>query len=368
MDRTRLGLWAGLVVTGAIVAGQVLAPERVPLPVAIGAALVLAVVLWFVVIRYLLSVAYRVWRRVYARLYWALTLVLPESPLVKFAAGSMVLIVLVIVIIGGLPMVVGNLSEADEGAANYVNEIGAEALNTQWDDIVNGDAVAGEPGCDGTVAGAEAGATDRDGDGLPDAWERAGETPAGAPLPGADPGRKDLYVQVNYGTNVAPLTATERQQLRESWATMPVANPDGSTGVTLHLDNDSAGAGTLDDAAAIDALADRNAYYTADRLGPRRCVYRQVVYGQVDVDGVAGVASTPGYSAVVDGARQSNYAGGVSFRVALTNHELLHTALGRVDGRSHRSEGWLAGGPDNEYLSGAAAADANATGIHGPAS
>jgi hypothetical protein len=278
----------------------------------------------------------------------------------------MVLIAVVILIVGGLPMLIGNLSESDQGAANYADRLSSQAMNTEWGDIVNGDAVGGEPACDGSVAGGT-GAVDRDRDGLPDEWERAGETPGGAPLPGADPGRKDLYVQLNYGAGIEPLGAAERQQLRESWAEMPVENPDGSRGVTLHLDNTSSGAGAMGEPVVLGQLEDRNDWYTEARMGPRRCVYRQVVYGDLAVDDVAGVASSPGFSSVVDGSPQPAYEGDVSFRVAVTNHELLHTALGRIDSQPHTSEGWLAGGPDNEYLSSAAATDMNESGIYGPA-
>ncbi len=366
MDRTRVGLLVGLVASIGTIAAGVYAPSRVPMPVIAGAALVLAVVLWFVVIRYLLILCYRLWRRASARLYWALTLVLPESPLVKFASGTMVLIAVFILIVGGLPMLVGNLSESDQGAANYADQLSSQAMNTEWGDIVNGDALGGEPDCDGSVAGGT-GATDRDMDGLPDTWERAGETSAGAPLPGASPSRKDLYVQLNYGAGIDPLSAAERQQLRDSWAQMPVENPDGSRGVTLHLDNRSSGAGTMADSVVLNKLENRNAWYTDQRMGSRRCVYRQVVFGEVAVDDVAGVASSPGFASVVDGSPQPAYEGDVTFRVAVTNHELLHTALGRIDGQPHTSEGWLAGGPDNEYLSPAAAADMNESGIYGPA-
>lgn len=347
-----------------LVAGLAALPE----PVFVAAALALGVVLWFVAFKFLLVWLYRGWRRVSARVYWLLTLVLPESPLVKFAAGAMVMIVAIVVLVGALPVLFGDLAETDEGAAGYVNNMNTAVVNGEWEAIVAGDAIGGEPACDGSVAGDDSGARDRDADGLPDAWERAGETPTGAALPDADPFRKDLYVQVNYGTGVDPLTDAEGRDLRETWAAMPVANPDGSTGVTVHVETDVAGAGRFEEPAAISSRRDRDAFYTADSLGPRRCVYRQVVYGRVNVGEVAGVASMPGYAAVVDGARQPAYEGDVSFRVALTTHELLHTVAGRVDGRPHTNEGWLAGGSDDEFLSGATAADLNETGIHGPAS
>lgn len=368
----------GLLGVAASLAAWLLAPPRtvdragrvvarwlgdLPEPVVVGGAVLLAVVLWVVVIRSLLRLLYRGWRAVAARFYWALTLVLPESPLVKFAAGATVMVLAVIVIVAVLPALFGSLSPG--GRSGYADGLSSTALNGEWDDIVEGDTVRGEPACG---SGGPAGARDRDGDGLPDAWERAGESPAGAPLPGADPSRKDVYVQVNYGADVEPLTDPERAQLETVWAGMPVSNPDGSTGVTLHLDDDTGGAGDLSQAAVFTARAQRDRYYTADRLGPRRCVYRQVVYGTVRLGRLAGVGSRPGYTVVVDGAPQPGYEGDVGFRVALTTHELLHNVAGRVDGRSHTTQGWLAGGPGNEYLSPATAAELDADGLYGPAS
>lgn len=350
--------------TGGQVILSVLAD--VPTPVLVVLVLLVVVLLWFVAVRYLLAICYRVWRRLSRQVYRLLTVVLPESPVVRFAAGTMVLVAAVIVIVGGLPVLVGDLTESDGGAASYADRVSSEALATEWGDVVDGDAVGGEPACDGSVAPVPGDRTDRDGDGLPDAWERAGQTPGGASLPDADPGRKDLYVQLNYGSEVEPLSDAEREQLRDSWASMPVENPSGSTGVALHLESATDGAGDLGEPAVITTLDERNRWYTEAHLGPRRCVYRQVVYGSVDVDGIAGVASTPGYSSVVDGTVASEHEGVVSPRVGVTVHELLHTAVGNVDGRPHTNEGWLQGGADDEFLSSATARDVNETGIYGP--
>ena len=365
---------AGLVGLGVVVPGQLqtLAGqvstrllEDVPEPVIVAVALVLGVVLWFVLFRWLLTLCYRCWRVVAGWLYRVMTIVLPESPLVKFAAGAMVMIFVVIVIVGVLPGLLGSLSESGEGPASYPDRLSSAALNEDWQDIVEGDAARGEPSC-GASPGA--GATDRDGDGLPDQWERDGETPGGAALPNASPTRKDLYVQVNYGADVAPLSEAERSQLRQVWAEMPVDNPDDSTGIRLHLDTGTAGGGGLGETAVFESGGERDRYYTDARLGPRRCVYHQVVYGKLQMGSLAGYASMPGYSAIVDGSRQPDYEGGVDFRVALTTHELLHNVAGRVDGRTHTTAGWLAGGPDNEYLSTATARDLTESGLFGPAS
>lgn len=339
--------------------------SEVPTPVLAGLVLLVGVLLWFVLFRYLLGFLYRGWRRIAGRVTWALELVLPDSPLVRFAAGSMVFILVVLGIVAALPVVFGNLGESDQGAASYVDRIGGAALNSEWGDIVDGDAAGGEPACaDGIPAER---VVDRDGDGLPDAWERAGETPDGAALTGASPDHKDLYVQLNYGAGVGRLSAGERRQLRDVWARMPVSNPDGSRGIRLHLDDEAPRGGRIEDPAAIGTAAERADYYTESRLGPRQCVYHQVVYGRVEVGDLAGIASTPGYSAAVDGSPQPGYEGNVTFRAAVTTHELLHNVAGRVDGRTHTETGWLAGGPENEFLSAATARDLTESGLHGPA-
>lgn len=372
MDRSRVGrVLVGLGLAGLVGAGLA-APDRVarwlqdvPEPVLVGGALLLAVVLWFLVVRYALRLCYRLWRAISERVYWVLTLVLPESPLVKFAAGAMVMIAAVIVIVGVLPAVFGTISGPAGGPESYADRLGDDELNSDWGAIVEGDAVAGEPGCG--EAGVS-GAADRDGDGLPDAWERAGETPDGAALPGASPDRTDLYVQVNYGADVEPLSETEKAQLRAVWAAMPVDNPDGSTGIALHLDDASAGAGGLGEAAEFTSREGHDRYYTTRWMGARRCVYRQVVYGKLRMGRLSGVASLPGYATAVDGSRQPGYDGDVAFRVAMTTHQLLHTVTGRVNGRVHTDGGWLRGGPRNEFLSDATARALSEDGLFGPAS
>lgn len=88
--------------------------------------------------------------------------------------------------------------------------------------------------------------TDRDGDGLPDAWETNGVDTNGdgvidldLPALGADPDRADLFVELDWMPGLLPSTA-ELDTIRTTFAGMPVNNPDGSTGIRIHLDAGSA--------------------------------------------------------------------------------------------------------------------------------
>ncbi|HML56695.1 MAG TPA: hypothetical protein PKC79_21560, partial [Solidesulfovibrio magneticus] len=83
---------------------------------------------------------------------------------------------------------------------------------------------------------------DSDGDGLPDVWERNGYTVDGVfvdlPGLGANPYRKDLFVWMDFmvrpsGTSLAPSQAVI-DNIKAVFANAPVANPDGTTGITIH--------------------------------------------------------------------------------------------------------------------------------------
>lgn len=197
-------------------------------------------------------------------------------------------------------------------------------------------------------------AQDTDGDGLPDAWERAGETPDGVPLPGADPQHKDLYVQVNYGTTAQELRPEERRALERAWADLPVRNPDGERGVRLHIDDDAPRGGDLDVVAQVtDRETAPTRYYTREHLGDRQCAYHQVTFGDVATGNTTLVAATPGYGVVVDTSPRTRFDGNGSWRTYAVTHGLLHNVLGvRDNGRVHTSGGWLDTplGPEDDSL------------------
>jgi hypothetical protein len=84
---------------------------------------------------------------------------------------------------------------------------------------------------------------DSDGDGLPDRWEQEGYDANGdgqvdvdLPAMGADPERKDLFVQLDAMKGLR-MSAAAIEKVTNAFASAPVSNPDGSTGVALHVDN-----------------------------------------------------------------------------------------------------------------------------------
>ena len=84
---------------------------------------------------------------------------------------------------------------------------------------------------------------DADGDALPDEWEANGVDFDGngsidldLPGMGADPQHKDIFVELDFMPphRFDPAAATA---ITKAFADAPVSNPDGTTGITLHLDN-----------------------------------------------------------------------------------------------------------------------------------
>lgn len=98
---------------------------------------------------------------------------------------------------------------------------------------------------------------DSDGDGLPDGVEVA----ATDALPGADPLRADVYVEVDYRQG-CQLSVADRERIRIAFADAPVSNPGGEPGIALHLVRDEAVRGT--DPVPADLLY-RYAYEYRDR-------------------------------------------------------------------------------------------------------
>lgn len=100
----------------------------------------------------------------------------------------------------------------------------------------------------GTVAAPAANAynPDIDGDGIPNTWEMKGYDADGDgkidvnyPAMGANPLKKDLFVEMDY---MPDLLASEEEldRITEIYAKLPIRNPNGTTGINIHLDAGSA--------------------------------------------------------------------------------------------------------------------------------
>lgn len=204
---------------------------------------------------------------------------------------------------------------------------------------------------------------DTDGDGLRDGWEVAGEAPGGAPLPDSDPRRMDLYVQVLVSEGIEPLTARERDALQRAWASMPIENPQGTTGVALHYVEPGNGSQldsrvTLRDRSPETVARLSTRFHRPSYVGGYACIAHQVVLVHVENGSFVGVGSKPGYLAFADGTLTREYGTPYSVRVGTVVHELLHNVVGGLErgpGSSvHTDGGWLSHAPFrwNQYLSG----------------
>jgi hypothetical protein len=96
---------------------------------------------------------------------------------------------------------------------------------------------------------------DTDGDALLDPWEQHGidtnsdgTVDLDLPAMGADPRHKDIFVELDY-MSPHQLDQGALDDVTDAFSNAPITNPDGATGITLHIDNGAAspmdaGAGT----------------------------------------------------------------------------------------------------------------------------
>ena len=188
---------------------------------------------------------------------------------------------------------------------------------------------------------------DTDGDGLFDTWETNGiDTNLDGiidldlPAMGAKPDHRDLFVEADYMVGIVPGESSRRSfrpfdetifDLQYSFAAAPVANPDGTTGIRLHILIDEAvplrsailfqtrGPGSGDDfddiklgsnsptdpgnalgTRSVDGhfgtVADRSSSNCANILAARRESFRYAVFGSTyaEFPGSSGISELPG--------------------------------------------------------------------------
>lgn len=339
-------LWAASTVRTAWVDAWSSVGQPIPRPVLVGLLLLVFLLISFAVIFGILRLFTTVGASTGEQVAGWYDRVTPDSPQTKalvFMVGFVVVFIVGIAVFA--PTLAASLA-SDTGADDFVDDLEDGNYGNRIDQLFATDTVRPS---NGTVTLGSA--NDTDGDGLPDDWERAGRTPDGVVLPAASPNRTDLYVRISYAGDAAALSDQELEGLRSIWADMPVENPDGSTGIDLHIVEGRIEQPIADTPRQLSRLSS-TAY-----LGERRCVYRHVVLGELDTTDRIGLAEAPGYAAVYDGSRFQGHDGSVPFRAALVTHGLLHTVVGEVDGGVHVAGTWLDHpDSDNERLSAATVA------------
>ncbi|MFC6158142.1 zinc metalloprotease [Kribbella jiaozuonensis] len=137
-------------------------------------------------------------------------------------------------------------------------------------------------------------ATDTDGDSLPDAWETNGYDANGdgvvdvdLPAMGANPNKKDLFVEMDYMSGRLASTAA-LDRIVQVFASAPVSNPDGTTGVTIHLDAGAARGATYNLGGGNEVTYDddlnpsatqTNAIKAANFAAVRKAVFHYMIWG-----------------------------------------------------------------------------------------
>ncbi len=180
--------------------------------------------------------------------------------------------------------------------------------------------------------------TDTDGDALLDCWETNGIDFDGdgtidlqlydvdgdgtiQASEAADPNHKDIYIEADWMAQHQP-NATAVNNVIASFASAPVANPDGTTGIRLHIQTDEqalthnnnlafepctgpAGGGTPDfdttKTASFGTAAERAAANSVNILNAKRFIshYTLFVHNLLGLGGTSGCAELPGNDFVV---------------------------------------------------------------------
>ena len=194
----------------------------------------------------------------------------------------------------------------------------------------------------GTVAAPAANAynPDIDGDGIPNTWEMKGYDADGDgkidvdyPGMGANPLKKDLFVEMDY---MPGLLASEEEldRITESFAQLPLRNPNGTTGINIHLDAGSArsakynlGGGNEVAHEQLDNTMTKWAEIRSKNMDPNReSVFHYMIWGDAyDEYGSSGLGYVGGRGFVVTvGPRFWGKSATSDVRVATFVHELGH--------------------------------------------
>jgi hypothetical protein len=178
---------------------------------------------------------------------------------------------------------------------------------------------------------------DDDGDSLPNGWELHGYDPnndgtpeVDLPALGADYRHKDIFVEMDYMYRASATNGLGPDQavldgITSSFNAAPVSNPDGTTGIHIHLE--------LSDQVPYDSnlspvftefYALKNTYFTPNRDATHHYMIWADQYNDGTSSGIA--AGIPGTDFVVTLGSWNSGAGGTdSQKIGTFIHELGHT-------------------------------------------
>lgn len=193
---------------------------------------------------------------------------------------------------------------------------------------------------------------DTDGDKLLDVWEtngydynNDGVIDIDFAAMGADPYRKDLFVEMDY---MPGLLASEAElgTIVQTFADMPVWNPNGTTGITIHLDAGSIypaydlGGGNEVPHQGLSGLGDVNTLRGANSDPARAGVFHYMVWGDYyGTSGSSGSGYYPGRTFLVTVGPTHWGKASSAIRVGTFIHELGHNLglnHGGTDGTNYK--------------------------------
>ena len=180
---------------------------------------------------------------------------------------------------------------------------------------------------------------DDDGDGLPNGWEingydANGDTTIDVDLPalGADYRHKDIFVEMDYMANncggdhsafgLAP-NATVIDAIEDAFGNAPVSNPDGETGINIHLELDDLVPCDPDlNPSFTDFTAIKNAHFDPNRTA----VYHYMIWADAYDGGSSSGFSfgIPGVDFIVTLGSWNNGGGTNDEKIGTFIHELGH--------------------------------------------
>ncbi|MFP4045939.1 MAG: hypothetical protein ACLFS3_02680 [Candidatus Aenigmatarchaeota archaeon] len=198
---------------------------------------------------------------------------------------------------------------------------------------------------------------DTDKDGLLDGWEvygvqrknSSGEWLDYVPLQdyGADPLHKDIFVEMVSEGDAPKLTDAEKLGAIASYREANVSNPDGTKGITLHIDDD-----TQNFSLGGPNLLPGDYSHSPDERDwlrekhPRFGLFRMGVIGEWDKGDPAGVGAAPGYHIALNNRTVEEYNASIYLA-----HELGHNVLGILDERNWFKWQWNGSWHTDEYHS-----------------